>query len=65
MLFGTSTGQLVVMTSAGGTIITELSLNEGYTVTSLKWNCEKFRLVEDDNQSTDSDDKSSTGASCV
>ena len=49
-MFGTSTGSVVVMTSSNGAIVSDwTSLDKRHhTVTSLMWNCERFRLVQDD-----------------
>ena len=50
VMFGTSTGSVVVMTSSSGAIVSDwTSLDKRHhTVTSLMWNCERFRLVQDD-----------------
>ncbi|ESP03124.1 hypothetical protein LOTGIDRAFT_137881 [Lottia gigantea] len=45
VMFGTTDGQLVVMSSTGAMIM-QISIAEGMEITSMAWSCEKFNMEE-------------------
>ena len=45
-MFGTSDGQVIVMSSTGA-MLSQTSVAEGQEIVSLAWSCEKFNLSED------------------
>ncbi len=45
MLFGTTDGQIVVMSSTGA-MLAQLSLGEGKEISSMAWSCPKFFLED-------------------
>lgn len=48
-MFGTSDGQLIVMSSTGA-MVSQVTINEGFEITSMTWSCEKFNMEEADNR---------------
>lgn len=44
-MFGTTDGQIIVM-SATGAMVTQITVLEGMEITSLLWSCEKFNMEE-------------------
>lgn len=51
MLFGTTDGQLIIM-SASGVMLSQITIHETVEVVSMVWACEKFYLSEQDVNST-------------
>ncbi|XP_025098170.1 tubby-related protein 4-like isoform X2 [Pomacea canaliculata] len=49
VMFGTSDGQLIVMSSTGA-MVSQVTINEGFEITSMTWSCEKFNMEEADNR---------------
>ncbi|KAK2156155.1 hypothetical protein LSH36_220g03000 [Paralvinella palmiformis] len=51
VLFGTTDGQLIIM-SAGGVMLSQITIQETVEVVSMVWACEKFYLSEQDVNTT-------------
>jgi hypothetical protein len=52
-MFGTTDGQIIVMSSQGA-MVTQVTVLEGMEITTLLWSCEKFNMEEEEgNQETD------------
>ena len=49
VMFGTSDGQMVVMSSTGA-MLAQVTVQEGQELTNMAWSCEKFYLSEADAQ---------------
>lgn len=47
VLFGTTDGQVIVM-SANGAMLAQVTLVDGTEITGMAWSCEKFYLDERD-----------------
>ncbi|XP_059166313.1 tubby-related protein 4-like [Physella acuta] len=45
VMFGTLDGQIIVMSSTG-TLVTQVSVHEGFEITSMAWSCERFNMEE-------------------
>ena len=45
VLFGTTDGQIIVMSSTGA-MVTQVTVLEGMEITTLIWSCEKFNMEE-------------------
>ena len=44
-MFGTTDGQIIVMSSTGA-MVTQVTVLEGMEITTLIWSCEKFNMEE-------------------
>lgn len=44
-MFGTTDGQIVVMSSTGA-MVSQVTIHENMEITSLLWSCEKFNMEE-------------------
>lgn len=53
-MFGTVDGQIVVMSSTG-TIVSQVTVNEGFEITGMAWSCEKFNMEEVETNGTGDD----------
>lgn len=47
MLFGTTDGQIVIMSSTGA-MLGQVTIHDGMEISSLTWSCEKFNMDEID-----------------
>ena len=56
VLFGTTDGQIIVM-SATGAMLTQVIVNEGNEIVSMLWSCEKFNMDETESKSTSTSDQ--------
>ena len=45
VLFGTTDGQIIVMSSTGA-MVSQVTILEGMEITTLLWSCEKFNMEE-------------------
>lgn len=59
-MFGTTDGQVIVMSSTGA-MIRQFTVNEGTEITSMAWSCEKFNMEEADSKENDSVNKDDGG----
>nr|KAG5708967.1 hypothetical protein BaRGS_009376 [Batillaria attramentaria] len=48
VMFGTTDGQVIVMSSTGA-MMSQVTINEGFEITSMAWSCEKFNMEEVEN----------------
>jgi len=53
VMFGTTDGQIIVMSSTGA-MVTQVTILENMEITSLLWSCEKFNMEENSASSSDS-----------
>ena len=47
VMFGTSDGHVIVMTSSG-TLVRHFTINEGNEIAAMAWSCEKFNMIDVD-----------------
>lgn len=47
VMFGTTDGQVVVMSSSGAMLV-QVTIHEGMEITTMMWSCEKFNMDESD-----------------
>ena len=59
MLFGTTDGQLIVMSSTGAMLV-QVTISDGHEITAMGYSCEKFQLDEQENENN-SDQGSPSG----
>ena len=52
-MFGTTDGQVIVMSSTGA-MIRQFTVHEGNEITSMAWSCEKFNMEEAEARDGDS-----------
>ncbi|KAH9505615.1 Tubby- protein 4 [Bulinus truncatus] len=45
VMFGTLDGQIIVMSSTGA-VVTQVTVHEGFEITSMAWSCERFNMEE-------------------
>ena len=45
MFFGTTDGQIIIMSSTGA-MVSQVTILEGMEITTLLWSCEKFNMEE-------------------
>ena len=53
VMFGTTDGQVIVM-SANGAMLAQVTLVDGTEITAMSWSCEKFYLDEREAEASDS-----------
>lgn len=46
-MFGTTDGQIIVMSSQGA-MVTQITVLEGMEISSILWSCEKFNMEEEE-----------------
>ena len=64
-MFGTTDGQIIVMSSQGA-MVTQVTVLEGMEITTLLWSCEKFNMEEEDsNQETDQGGANKDSKCCI
>ena len=44
-MFGTTDGQIIIMSSTGA-MVSQVTILEGMEITALLWSCEKFNMEE-------------------
>ncbi|XP_033739406.1 tubby-related protein 4-like [Pecten maximus] len=54
VIFGTTGGQLIVMSSTGA-MLTQVVINDSMEISTMAWSCEKFNMDESDAKSTTTD----------
>lgn len=52
-MFGTTDGQIIVMSSTGA-MVSHITILENMEITSLLWSCEKFNMEESSGSSSES-----------
>ncbi|XP_055888815.1 tubby-related protein 4-like [Biomphalaria glabrata] len=45
VMFGTLDGQIIVMSSTGA-VVTQVTVHEGFEISSMAWSCERFNMEE-------------------
>ena len=58
VLFGTSDGQMVVMT-ATGSMLAQVTVSAGLEITAMAWSCQRFFLEDQDQLNRDNCDAGS------
>ena len=56
VMFGTTDGQVIVMSSTGA-MVRQFTVNEGSEITSMAWSCEKFNMEEAESKESESGQK--------